>query len=198
MTDTPTATAPTPIRPSDDIKRRLRAGEGLTSKQVASDYGVSSALLHAVLRELQLAGCTFQRDKLDGSPGNPLRFTITEPKPPRGSKQSWGPADNVVKLKGRGPQRKVRSDKGKARTRRAPAAAPPANGAVVKVDPAVEQLLHSRNGKGNTALDHPVPQLGESVQVFLLALDEDGKVNVGLRSSDATWLVGVDGFAARS
>ena len=191
-----------PTRPTEDIRRRLLAGEPLTTAQVVADYGVSNALLHAAMKAMRNDGCTFQSETLK-EPGTPARYMIESPAPKRGLRSTWGPGEGVVSMrkkprKGDKKPRKQRSDKGQARGSSAVAQA---HGELA----ATARVLQHANGNGNGSngmqptpdLAHPVPVLGESVQVYLLMLDEDGRVNVGLRSAESAWLVGVDGFAKR-
>jgi len=174
------ATSNDPKLPSNDIRRRLLAGEPMTSATVAREYGVSKSLLGTVIGAMIREGMTFAKDVQPG-PYRTYAYTVTDPAPPPGVE--WGKGRGVRKLGNRGRRNDL-----------AHGAEPKPAKAVAKSTPA-PAVRATVNGKHN-GTQHPVPQLGESVQVFLLALTEDGRVNVGLRDGEQTWLATVDGFSA--
>lgn len=181
--------------PTEDIRRRLLAGETLTAPQIADEYGVSASLFSVATAALRKDGARFRKVKL---PGGVVATTLEHPAPDASLRHTWGAAPGVRKhhrgkllppaddprLEEQRERDRERKRKYRERKRVAASSAPAALArAAVKV-----------NGNG---ADHPVPVLGESVQVFLLALADDGRVNVGLRDGEHTWLTTVDGFSAR-
>ena len=175
--------------PSADIRRRLLAGEPITAKQVADDYGVSLSLLGVTVKALESEGATIVRERCDPPKrGNPHTFRVTTPAPDPDARATWGKGRGVRKLGDRGRKAEPNPAKGNGAG---------SNGrAVAHATPG--QVVRAAVGGKRLATGHPVPVLGESLQVFLLALTDDGRVNVGLRDGEQTWLTTVDGFSAKS
>jgi hypothetical protein len=160
------------VRPTTDIARRLLAGEALTAAQCADDYGCSTALLGAVIRSLQdEQGCTFTRTPISGGR---MLYQLATPAP---SGAAHGKGRGVVKMAGRGPK-PLKPAK--------PARVPARSSALP------ERVRVNGRAMPTTAL----PSLGADVQVCLLAITEDGRISVGLRTPSGTWLTSVDGFSA--
>lgn len=177
-----------PNRPSADIRRRLLAGEAITAAQCAEEYGVSLSLLGTIVKALEVDGATVVRERCDPPRrGNPHTFRVTAPEPDPALRGTWGKARGVTKLggNGRGPNK-------------AKGAKVPAKGAKVAALSTAPAAVVRRAVNGHAmGTEHPVPVLGESLQVFLLALTDDGRVNVGLRDGEQTWLTTVDGFSTK-
>jgi len=155
------------IRPSDDIKRRLLAGEPLTSAQTSEEYGVSKALLGSVLSKLKGEGHTFTEQQVPGL-GNPKQYRITTPT----NTDIWGKGENVVSLQA--------NKKAKA-AKPTPAPKPPAAPKPRKPKP----------------LDVPVPTLGATLRVALLAVNDDGVVTIGINNGTQSWMAEVIGYTKR-
>lgn len=189
-----------PITPTADIRRRMSAGEPLRSYEVATDYGVSRSLLGVIIQSLREEGATILKER----EGIAFRFTLTHPTPDPALQSTWGKGANVSgptqgpRAAGAPPRepraKKERTDELRAKERERKR----------RLRESKRVAAHGTNGVVRAALnghangtDHPVPQLGESVQVFLLALNDDGRVSVGLRDSERTWLTTVDGFSNR-
>jgi len=164
-----------PIRPSDDIKRRLRAGEPLTSKQIAADYNVTPSLLHTVVRSLEAEGLLFTKTKLGGnSNANARRYQRASDVPgvpPQMDEAQWGKGENVVSLQ----QKKAKATKAKAAKKSRPVSATP-------------------KPRKQPTLDVPVPALGAALSVAYLALDPGGIARLGLNNGTEAWLVTIDGY----
>lgn len=160
-------------RPTDDIRRRLLAGEPLTTRQCASDYGCSTALLGSVVKSLRDEGVTVGTVPLEGGHGAVI-FQVVGAEQQR---ESWGKARGVRKLAGRGPGT---SERPPSPLDAEPKAQPPARRST------------KRNGVAVPAL----PSLGADVSVCLLAVGDDGRISIGFRSDAGTWLTSVDGFSA--
>lgn len=177
--------------PSDDLRRRLLAGEPITTRQAVDDYGVSTSLVGVIVAQLERDGATIHREREHDKRGVPAVFTVTSPKPDPALRSSWGKGSDVRKLGNRGGAGVARPSKGKAKAK----SKRQASAAVANASPAAIVRAHVNGSPKGT--DHPVPVLGENLQVFLLALTDDGRVNVGLRDGEQTWLTTVDGFATR-
>lgn len=52
-------------------------------------------------------------------------------------------------------------------------------------------------GRTNATDMHPVPTLGAQLNVFMLS-EQDGRIQIGLRSDEGSWMMEVTGFAAAS
>lgn len=185
------------VRPSHDIRRRLLAGEVLTATQVADDYDASSALLGTVIKRMRADGHTIVRGPHQSGEPSPVHVDGAHV-----NRADWGKAEGVVKLSGDRPARatstrhpSARTDTERQRDRerkaryRAQASGSPLPERVTAPAPA------KRNGKHSLP---DLPSLGASVSVCLLAVGEDGRVSIGLRSDAGTWLTSVDGFSAAS
>lgn len=155
--------------PSHDMARRLRAGEPLTSAQTAEEYGVTQSLLGTVIRKLKdEEGLEIEGVPIGAKGQKRYRRTLTVPSDP----SEWGKGPNVAPSL-------------QAKTRAAKKAAPKS--------PAPPTPPKPRKRKG---LDHPVPALGDTVEVNALTLTEDGEVGISIKGDDGMWLVRIVGYAA--
>lgn len=200
----------TKLTPTQDVKRRLLAGETLTSEQVQQDYDVSKALLHSVLKKVQdVDGWTVAKERTgNGGRTDLTRYRLVSPAPDVDEK-AWGPDPAARSLQADVTAQRRKADRERKRLERAqakldkghaPRAAhgPKSNGsAVARVNGQALTLPGRTKVNGAGPIGHPVPALGDGLQVYLLMLDDDGSVRVGLRNGEAAWLTSVDGFAAR-
>lgn len=194
------------LRPSEDVKRRLLAGETLTTKQVALDYHVSTALLHAAMAACRKRdGWTFKKERTGAGSTSETRYSLTSPKPTV-DESSWGPDPtarslqaDVVEQRRKDDRERKRRARADAKRERVAAHDSPRNGtrAVANVNGSALVKLRTTKVNGAGALGHPVPALGDGLQVYLLMLDDEGAVRVGLRNDEGSWLTSVDGFAVR-
>lgn len=161
-------TTPHPMRPTADIRRRLLAGEPLTSAQIAEEYGTESSLLGNVIRELKGQGHTVTDEPIPGL-GNPKRYSVAMENP---DTSAWGKSEDVVSMRANSPRRKVKNK--------------------TKDPAALAAPVTARKSRG---LPHPVPTLGADLTVNGLTLTADGAVAVSIKNGDGQWLCEVMAYA---
>jgi hypothetical protein len=166
------------IRPSDDIKRRLRAGEPLTGKQIAADYDVTPSLLGTAIAALQTAeGLRFTKTKQPG-PGNPKRYQRASDVtgvPIHMDEADWGKGDNVA------PSLQANKAKKLPKPKLVPKPPKPKSRHIGSLPP----------------IDVPVPALGTHLRVALLMVSDDGVVTIGVNNGIEAWTAEVIGYTKR-
>lgn len=177
-TPAPTPTPPTPptsIRKqtgvSSRIRSRLIAGDSLYAKQIAEEEGCTGGTLQYVVQSMRKRGYRFKESSApDGSLC--VLYTMSHnPDTPR-------PFTD-------GLEREA------ART---PAPVPATTRETAPATPTSPRL--SLNGHYTPLTASWLPDLGEAVQVTLLALDGSGTVRIGLQGADGGCLVVLEGSEA--
>jgi hypothetical protein len=194
-----------PNYPDDDfgatskIRRRLFAGEGLTSEGIERDYGTTRSLLGVITRIMKAAGYKFHVDR--SGPNGTAIYRLTNPEhvPPP---DFTGPPTS----KKRGPRRGT-SPTPQAKRKRAlrDAQRGLAEQGIPTPPSRAEQMAQAtmewvtRQGRKPAAhgtrhaATPQLPELGSMVQVAMLLLQTDGTVQLALRNGDSTVLCKVEG-----
>lgn len=180
-------------RPTHDMRRRLLAGEGLTSKGCAAEYGCSDALLLAVIKALRDEGMTVDAFRPNGKT-TPALFTVVGA---TRNEAEWGKGADVQKMAGRGHGTgRRKGESADDRRRRLDRERKAAKRQASPMDAPQESKALTKRPKRNGHVVPTLPSLGANLSICLLAVAEDGRISIGLRGDEGTWLTSVDGFSA--